>query len=220
MNERNPDHALGDDTAPSTGPASGAAGGPFVSPPTPEPIDLTATKVWTIADILAEAELPEKRASICLKANLQARHDEILTELAGLVDARGQLLDDDEAAVGDIKPSTRARELVAEDEVVLREMRKSMWYPLFRGKTSDDMAVFNKEHLPKSEGAPMIDYYNRLISECSREPELSIEDVTNLRKKLGSKPIATLIETVAEVCARGGVDVPKLPGFLRNLADG
>lgn len=215
----NHDTALGD-TTPSADPASGAAGGLFVSPPD-EPLDLGPVKVWTIGDILAEAELPEKRAKVCLKANLQSTYDQLITELGTLVDATGKLLVDDEASAADVTPEARAREISDQLEVVQREMASSLWFPLFRGMNADDFAVFQKKHQPKGENADWTDYYNRLIAECSADdPKLAVEDVVALRKKLGPRAIQALITTATEVCARGGVDVPKLPGFLRSLAEG
>jgi hypothetical protein len=217
MNDTNPDTALGDPT-PSTGPATGAAGGLFVSPD-PEPaLDLSAMKVWTIAEILAEAELPEKRAKICLKPNLQAEYDGYITELSTLVNARGELIVDEEDDLGTVSAEARARELGDKAQAVQAKMMAAMWYPLFRGMAEEDFAVFNKKHLPKSDDADRTDYFNLLIAECSCDPKLTVENMVALRKKLGSKAIATLVDTVTEVCVRAGVDVPKLPGFLRNLA--
>lgn len=217
MNDHSTDTALGD-TTPSTGPAEGAAGGPFVSPEPEQPIDLTATKVWTIEEILAEAELPEARAKICLKANLQARWDQLVDELSRLVNSRGELIVDEDASIGDVRPAARAHAINDELQQLRLRMLRSMWYPLFRGKDSEEMAVFNKTHLPKTEGAPLTDYYNRLISECSVEPKLTIENVAALRKELGSAAINELVQTVQKVNVEGGVDVPKLPNALRNLA--
>lgn len=215
----NHDTSLGDPTPDQPSPA---AGGVFGNPNGHQHTDEIPTTVrqWTIEEILNQAKLPEKRARICLRADLQAEHAANLAELATLVDARGELIVDDEASVGDVSPAVRARELVDRNRVLEREMAKSMWFPLFRGMTSDDLQVFSKKNMPKGEGADMSEYNTLLIAESSVDPKLSPEDVRALRKKLGSRAIQELFQTATEVNIRGGVDVPKSPVSLRNLTQG
>lgn len=214
----NHDTSLGDPTPDSAPPA----GGVFGAPNGTQPLDLGPIRQWTIEEILAEAKLPELRARICLRADLQERHDSILAELATLVDARGELIEDDEATAGDVTNASRARALNDELQGVQREMAKSMWFPLFRGMASDDLAVFSKLHLPKDASDPnakvdMTTYNTLLVAECSVDPKLSVDDVKALRKKLGSRAMGELVKTATRVCTQGGVDVPKSPVSLRNL---
>lgn len=169
----------------------------------------------TVADILASARVPEKRASICVRADLQARYDEILAELGTLVNARGELLEDAEASMGEQTAASKAIALNDELASVRKEMAGAMWRPLFRGMTSDDLAVFNKEHYPKKEGADLADYNNRLVAACSADPVMTVEDVAALRTKLNFKAIQQLVRTATAVCT-GDVDVPKLPAFSLN----
>jgi len=209
----NNDQTLGD-TAPDTAPPAGGAFGDPNGPATPQaPV---VVKQWTLAEVLDAAELPEKHARICVKANLQAEHDQIVAELMTLVDTRGEVIEDEEAAAGEATNDSRAIELNDRLRRVSKEMAGSMWFPLFRGLCVDDLAVFNKQHIPKGDSPDLTEYNIRLVAECSVEP-WTVDDVKALRKKFGSAAMQELISTAHEVCVRGGVDVPKSPVSLRNL---
>lgn len=202
------DQSLGDSTPDQTPPD----GGVFARNETPD-IDLASLgRQLTVAQILEMAKVPEKRASICLRSDLQARYDELLEQLSGLVSARGELLEDAEASMGEATAASKARGINDEITAVRAEMAKSMWRPLFRGMSSDDLAVFNKAHYPDKQGADLTDYNNRLIAACAAEPEMSVADVQALRKSLNFKAVRELVQTATEVCV-GGIDVPKLPSF-------
>lgn len=192
-----------------TGPAGGVFGVP--NPVTPDPE--APVRAWTIEEVLSMARRPQKRARICLRADYQAEHDQILAELATLVDADGELIDDTngERAVGESSNAGRAQELGDRLTEVRSKMAGAMWFPLFEGMSSDDLAVFNKAHMPKT-GDDLTDYNTLLISACSIEPAMSVEHVKSLRQTLGSAAMRQLRETAQWVCMQGGVDVPKLPG--------
>lgn len=208
------DQSLGDST-----PDQRPDPSPFMQPTAPA-IDLDAPGVQlTVAQILEMARFPEQRASICLRADLQARHDELVDELGALVYADGSLREDVEASLGQATAKARAIEKSAELNAVADEMRKSMWRPLFRGISSDDLAVFNKEHYPQKQGAALTDYNNRLIARCMVEPEISLEEVQALRTKLSFKAFQSLIETVGKVNVGLGVDVPKSPSFSLDISE-
>jgi hypothetical protein len=213
-----PEPALGDTTPDSATPAGGVFGNPNGHHHTDQaPV---VVRQWTIEEILDQAKLPEKRARICLRADLWERHDTLVAELSALVDARGELLEDDDATNADVTPRAQAIEKNAELEAVQREMAKSMWFPLFRGMTSDDLMVFTKKNMPapdKNGERDMTEYNTLLVAECSVDPKMSVEDVRKLRKTLGSRAIGELRKTATEVCTQGGVDIPKSPVSLRNL---
>jgi hypothetical protein len=213
MSQHHDDATLGDPTPPP-------APHPFGNPDGQADLDLPAPQAWSVDQILAMARTPEKRARICLRADLQARHDQILAELRTLITAAGEIIEDPERSNGDVSNESRAIALNTELTQIQREMAASMWQPLFRGKTSDDMAVFNKAHFPKADGKGNVDlkeYYFLLISECSVEPKLSVDDVRKLKGTLGAAAYAELRDTAKDVCTEGGVDVPKSPVSLRNL---
>ena len=147
-----------------------------------------APKGWTIEDVLQSARLPEKRARVCLRADLAARHSDVLTDLSRLVDADGALLeesafDDDAAAL-----TERAVALNTERLHLEREMAEATWTVLFRGLSSDDLVAFNKQHFPKADKNGNLDlreYGTHLVAATAVEPTLTVEDVRNLRTRLG-----------------------------------
>lgn len=206
------DQTLGDTTPDQPRPTTPAGADAFTIP-NPEPA--APVLPLTVEQILEMAKLPERRAQICLRADLQARFDQLINELSTLVNTQGEVLDDAEASMGEETAASKARILEDQIRAVRAEMSASMWFPLFRGLPSDDLAVFNKEHYPKTEGADLTDYHSLLISRCSVEPHLSVDDVKALRKKLSFKSIQELVRTVSQVNVGLGVDVPFLPSSLQ-----
>lgn len=209
----NHDQTLGD-TTPDTPPADGVFGNP--NGPTADQPPVVRRQL-TIEEVLASARLPEKHARVCLRADLQARHDDLVAQLAGMVNAQGELIEDPEASAADTSAASRAQALNDDLADVRREMAQAIWFPLFRGLSTDDLAVFNKRHRPKGDNADMTDYNIELVAACAVEPTMTVDQVKALRTKLGSRAMQELINTAHEVCARGGVDVPKLPVSLLGL---
>lgn len=210
------DQTLGDTTQPTPGPT--VFGTPDADSAA-DPIEHPSTaRMLTLDDVLSRARLPEKRARVCLRADLQAEYDELVAELSTLVNAQGELIDDDtDRAISETSARDRAVELGERIEVVRRKMADSMWLPLFRGLSTDDLAVFNKRHLPKGDSPDLTEYNQLLVAECSVEPKMSIDDVKELRKKLGSRAFVQLVKTANEVCIQGGIAVPKSQSFLVDL---
>lgn len=213
------DASLADSTPAADTP--GAAG--VFGPPTPMPEQPPADRhIWTVEEILAEAKLPEKHARVCLRADLEAEHHRILGELGGLVNAQGEVLGDPERSVGETSAADRARQLVDRLEVIRHQMSEAMWYPLFRGLSSEALQEFNAKHYPKKpdkNGDINLSGYNvLLIAETAIEPRLTPDQVQALRGKLGAAAYKQLVDTAQSVCVRGGVDVPKSPASLLNLA--
>lgn len=210
------DTSLADTTPAADTPA---AAGVFGTP-TPEPP--ADRRIWTVEEILAEAKLPERHARICLRADLEAEHEQIVAELASLIDAQGHVIEDEERAAGEGSVVARVQGLAARDEQVLSQMREAMWFPLFRGLSTEALQEFNAQHYPKKpdkNGDIDLSGYNvLLIAETAVEPRLTPDQVRALRGKLGAKAYKQLVDTAQSVCVRGGVDVPKSPASLLNLA--
>jgi len=226
----NTDQSLGGPAADPGAPA--AAPSPTMTPfgdPTGHsaaPIEPDAgARPWTIDEILATAKTPELYARVCLRADLEAEHAQILAELATLVDAQGNVLDDDERSGGEVSKAARVQELLARRKQVAGEMANSMWFPLFRGLTTDELADFNRLHKPKrrsdGEDPDLSEYNTLLVAECSiaskHGPKLSVDDVRKLRQQLGSRAMGELVRTAHAVCTKGGADVPKLPASWAGL---
>lgn len=186
------------------------------------PVPTKPVRQWTIDEILSTAKVPERHARVCLRGDLEAEHTLILAELSTLVDAQGKVVDDDpERAANQQSKAARAQELVDRDALVRAEMEQAMWYPLFRGLTSDELTEFNGKYLPKNDDADLTEYHTLLIAECSVEsphgPKLSVEKVRQLRTKLGSKAVGSMAKAAREASTQGGVDFPRLPAGFGNL---
>jgi hypothetical protein len=186
-----------------------------------EPQDGTPTPPpFTVDEVLANARNVERTAAICLRADLQAEWDLILSELSFLFTPTGELLGDDgEASLADQGPRARAEKFLTRAKTVQTQMRDSMWYPRFRGMDSAEFVAFKKRFAPKGEKADWSDFYNRLIAETAVAPTITREEVVSLRSKLGVKQIEKLINTASEACIDGGLDVPKSPHLLRTLEE-
>ncbi len=171
-----------------------------------------AMRPLTFDDILQTARLPERRAKICLRADLEADRDALISELAKLVDAEGNLLEqepDPERSVGE-SAEARAVELSEQLQALTDEMAGSMRYVRMRGLDSTALAEFNAKHEPKGD-EPRDDYNTRLVAECAIEPTLTVEQVQQMQTRLGNLAILNLVETALTVCYGGGVSVPKSP---------
>lgn len=186
------------------------AGGVFGNPngPTSE----SAVNDLTIDEILARAKTPERTARICLRADLQAEYDELVAELTDLVDAEGRVMVDDEATIGETSPAQRATEIEERLRLLRTEMAENTWAVRFRGLTTDELALFNREHEPKGD-QDWTEYNTHLVAACAVKPVLSVDDVRKLRKTLGSRAMGQLVTSATWVCTQGGVDVPKSSPF-------
>lgn len=183
------------------------------APSTPPP----GRRQWTIDEILTKAKRPEKYATICLRADLQAQHDRIVGELAALVTPAGDLVDPDadDAPLGEESAAGKVERLNRDLAAVRAQMQDAMWFPLFRALPSDELTVFNEQHYPKKDGASLVPFYNKLIAASAIEPQLTVADVEKLRTTLGARAIAKLVETAMEVNTKGGLDIPFSPTFYR-----
>lgn len=198
-------------------------GSPFIKPTdhdAPTRIDLpTVTpRAFTVEDVLSAARLPERTATVCLRADLQATYDAALTELASLVTPAGELIDDPEASLDATTTRARARELQDTIDRTRREMTAHLWRVRFRGMSSEDYAVFNKQHMPKGEGQDLTDFNLRLIAATAIDPEITYDQAKALNAKLGGRAMTELANAAWNVCNEGGISVPKSPSFLANLA--
>lgn len=184
----------------------------------PEP---ASHNMLTVEEILESARLPEDYARICLRADLEAEHNRLILELGQMISTDGELLEDDEAALGEETPQGRAQAKANRLEEVRREMADSTRYVLFRGLTDDDLKIFRRANLP-SKGDPndaqIAAFNDALIVATAINPTITIEQMRSFRARLGKRAIDTLVETANKVCTQGGVNVPKLPAALLNLA--
>lgn len=183
----------------------------------PDPIALVKPKRLTIDEVLASARRIERTATVCLRGDLQAEFDELLDELATLVTATGELIEDGtDEALGDVTARSRVAQINERIPVLRREMAQAMWSVRFRGMSSDEWAPFVKKNMPTGERADKTDFFTLLISETAVEPELSLDEVRKLRKVFTQRAMNELVSKAWEACSEGGIDVPKLPLSLRR----
>ena len=181
--------------------------------------DDTPTSVpLTVDDVLEHARRVERVASICIRGDLQAEWDRLVDELSRLVTPAGELLDDVEAGAGEVSAAGRVEAINDRLVELRREMGASMWHVRFQAMAADDWDSFVKRHKPKDPKADLVDFYNRLIAETALEPPIDMGQIKALRGKLAPSAIIKLARTAHEACTEGGLDVPKLPVSLRNLA--
>lgn len=189
---------------------SDSTGTPTVA--VPDPIALVKPKPFTVEEVLATAKRLERTASICLRGDLQAEWDELLAELATLVTASGELIEEDsEESLTEVSGSARVAQITMRLGQLRREMAEAMWRVRFRGMASDEWAPWVKKHKPKGDGANLTEFFNLLIAETAIEPALTVEQVKQLRGVLTDTSMGKLVTTAWQACTEGGLDVPKLP---------
>lgn len=173
----------------------------------------------TVADVLASARLVERTASICVRADLLAEHDQVLGELSSLVTVSGEVIGgDEEASVGEQSNSSRAQELALRLQQLKREMRSSLWHVRFRAMPSDEWTTFKKLWWPKGKDPDLTEFRTKIVSACAIEPTITEDQVKEIRKKFTASQFVELSDKAYEACTAGGVDVPKSPSSWVNLA--
>lgn len=178
----------------------------------------TVSQFLTVEDVLAAARLVERTASICLRADLMAEHDQVLGELGSLVTASGEVIGgDEEGAVSDQSNASRAQELADRLQQLKREMRGAMWHVRFRAMASDEWTTFKRLWWPKGKDPDMTEFRTKLVAACAIEPPISEDQVKELRKKFTSSQFVELSDTAFAACTAGGIDVPKSPSSWVNL---
>lgn len=208
----NLDETLAGDTTPPTQVEITPFGNPNGAPlPTRTPV-----KQLTLAEVLASARRHRTVAHVCTRADLQAEYDELMLEIARLVDVQGRLTDHAEESLGD-RGAAYVQAKVARSEEIRREMSDAMWRVEFEGMAEDVWRPWYAKHYPKGSDPDLTEFNNLLIAETAIAPTLTVADVTKLRSVLGAPQMAELANKAWLASATGGVDVPKLPAFLQKL---
>ena len=191
---------------------------PFSTPnPPSNPIpDRPPVKQWTLEEVLASARRHRTVAHVCLRADLQAEYEELMREIAALVDTQGRLTPVAEETLGDQATAT-VQGKADRAQQVRREMNAAMWRVEFEGMAEDKWRPWYDKHYPKGQDPDLTDFNNLLIAETAVAPTLTVADVLKLRGVLGAPQITELANKAWLSCATGGVDIPKSPAFLAKL---
>lgn len=194
----NPDPSLVDETPDTPVKAPGLA-------------DAAVETILSLDEVLSSARLVERKAKICLRADLEAEYQDLMSELATLVDDEGNVVADDET-LADQKVA-RAQEL----QRLLEENRKVRAQHVrvvrFRAMPSDEWEAFEKAHRQGGDSSNPVknpaEYERKIIARCAIEPTLTEEQVKDLKGKLGPAQMDHLFSKAYEACRTGGLDVPK-----------
>lgn len=169
--------------------------------------------ILTLEHVMASARLVEKKAVVCLRGDLEAVHDSLISELRTLVDAEGNVVARDES-LADQKVAR-----VEEIQTLLEENRQARlaesYVVRFQAMPADEWAEFEKAHR-ESIGGPVKDardYQRKIIARCAIEPKLTEAEVDQLSGTLSSPQMNALFAAAYEACTTGGLDVPKSPLF-------
>ena len=171
----------------------------------------------SVEDVLAEARLPERWAHVCLRPDLMAEHDRVLGELSMMVDSQGNILEDVDPSLAEGPVAEAAQSRANRLRELQEQMRAKTWHVLFRGMNSDDIVMFERKFRPTKPNADMTEFNLRLVAQTAVSPAITLDQLHQLRTKLGNRGILELVETARRVVYSDGVDVPKSPGFLANL---
>jgi len=184
----------------------------------PNGTPLPQVKQLSLAEVLSSAKRHRTVAHICLRADLQAEYDDVIAELAGMVDGQGNLLvRNKEASLSDAEYGARAQELSDRSIEIRRQMNAAMRTVEFEGMAEDKWRPWYDKHYPKGQDPVLIDFNNKLIAEVAVAPTFTVDEVIQLRSVLGAPQIVELANKAWQSCTTGGVDIPKSPAFLRNL---
>lgn len=150
-----------------------------------------------------------KSASFYIRPDLEARLDELDAELASLVDSQGRPRTIIDQAVGD---GTRSAESVAlERQEVAIEMEASRRRIVFEQVDEDRWAAHLAKHKDTLDGEPPFtaEFYEETISMSAVQPTLSIDEVREIRKRMGRPVFDLLFSKAWDVNSRSGVSIPK-----------
>lgn len=201
------------DTTPDL-PADGMFGNPDAPAAAPATVTQTVRQL-TVEEVLASARRPREIARICLRADLQAEHSQLVQDLARMINSSGELTIDPEASIGESTAAAVAQEKHARLVEVARLMNESMWHVTFEGMPSDDWPAYTKKYIPKGKDEDDAEFLIRLVADTAVDPELSMDEVRELRKKFGHAAWQELASKAWAASSTGGVNAPKSPISLR-----
>lgn len=225
MPQPDTERSLGEAPPPEHDHSGSVFGNPNGATPTAAP----TVKYLDLDEVLSSARRHRTAAHICLRADLQAEYDDLLAELAAMVDAQGQLLPrDPEATLDDAGTAALAQEKADRVTAIRREMNAAMRRVEFEGMPEDKWRPWYERHYPQKAiteanlkgldvNQVLKGFNDLLIAEVAVAPKLTVDEVLKLRSVLGPTQINELANKAWEACTSGGVDIPKSPRFLRNL---
>jgi hypothetical protein len=177
--------------------------------------------------LLDSARLVERTETVCVAGDLLQAYDQRIQEMAGLVDAEGNLREQEDASLAD---AARVEELHREVDDIRGQMDAKSMLVKFRAMPSDEWEKFDQAHRhsggerrPKNQ----TQYEHDLIAACLIEIRshkvaggkviggrmTAAEVEAKLRKRLTQGQFVKLYNAAYFCNTADGVDVPKLPSF-------
>lgn len=179
---------------------------------------------FSIEELLEHGRRPERIGRICLRADLQADHEQDQAELAGLIDADGELLEETgERSLEESSNAARAEVLIERINRRQAEMRDSMRHIRFQGMSSEDWPVFVKKNSPRkgeSDESANARFEVAVVAEAAAQPKISVEQALKMKQTLSHAQWQHLVGTALGVNRHGGIDVPKSLRSLLGRAGG
>lgn len=170
--------------------------------------------ILTLEKVMESSRLVERKAVICLRGDLETEYDDLMSELASLVDEDGNVVADDDT-LADQKVE-RAQQLQDQIEANRAARLAESYVVKFQAMPADEWAEFeqaNREDKGRGAAKNPREYERKLIARCSLEPKLTEADVTQLRSKLSTPQMNVLFNQAFAACTTGGLDVPKSLSF-------
>jgi hypothetical protein len=192
--------------------------------------DALKQQVETIMDLdqlLDSARLVERTETVCVAGDLLQAYDQRIQEMAGLVDAEGNLREQEDASLAD---AARVEELHREVDDIRGQMDAKSMLVKFRAMPSDEWEKFDQAHRHSGgersaeEPDPVRARPHRRVPhrdplpqggrrEGHRRRMTAAEVEAKLRKRLTQGQFVKLYNAAYFCNTADGVDVPKLPSF-------
>lgn len=208
-----PDESLvGGDAPTITKPAPVAAQHPLGNPEPPPAAPSAASIVDTILNLdellSADVRRAEKSVTIYLRPDLEGRRDELEEELDLLTDSAGRPLS---VADRGLEDGRSYDAVYTEQQDVLREYAASGRRIRFRQMPDDEWDEFLAQHKDSDKpGEPRPkSFWNDLIAASAVAPKMTVAQVAEMRKTVGSPPLTLMGNAAWEVNALSGVSIPK-----------
>lgn len=167
--------------------------------------------ILTLDKVMESSRLVERKAVICLRGDLETEYEDLMRELASLVDEEGNVVGSSEGSLDDQR-AQRAEELQDLLEQNRAARAAESYVVKFQAMPADEWAEFeqaNRDDKGRGPAKSPREYERKIIARCSVEPKLAERDVDQLRSKLSSPQMNALFAAAYSACTTGGLDVPK-----------
>lgn len=193
----------------STNPDTSLADEPAVK--LPALAEAAVENILTLDKVMESSRLVERKASICLRGDLETEYEDLMRELASLVDEEGNVVGTGEESLNDQR-AQRALELQELLEANRAARAAESYVVKFQAMPADEWAEFeqaNRDDKGRGAAKNPREYERKIIARCSVEPKLAEADVDTLRGKLSAPQMNALFAAAYSACTTGGLDVPK-----------